>query len=124
MRSTHHFYVKILYIFTVNYWSAIMDVIEATYTVALCDYPNLPDHERARAEARYVRVLERAFGGPEQVAQALRIVQGLEDLTSEEITESDKSIFRQWGKASIAAGQAGFQGLGEAESCYFEVRAA
>jgi hypothetical protein len=99
-----------------------MDVMEATYAVALCDYPHLPEHERTRAEARYARVLERQFGGAAQVAQALHIVQGLEDTPPEEITEAAKSVFRQWGKASQAAGQAGFQGLGEAEGCYFEVR--
>ena len=101
-----------------------MEVMEASYSVVLCDYPAMPDADRAKAEARYARVLERQFGGPAQVAEALAIVQSLEDTPPEEITAHAKAVFKQWGKASAAANEAGFQGIGDAEGCYFEVRLA
>lgn len=75
-------------------------------------------------QAGPVRVPERQFGGPAQVADALAIVQSLEDTPPEEITAHAKAVFKQWGKASAAANEAGFQGIGDAEGCYFEVRLA
>ncbi len=41
------------------------------FTVALCDYPGLPDTERQRAEARYARTLARQLGGEPEVRQRL-----------------------------------------------------
>ena len=97
---------------------------EAHFTVSLCDYPELPEDKRHQAEARYARVLARQLGGEEQVGQALSLVQGLEDTPPEEITEEVKTGFARWMKAVRAATEAGMQGLGEGEGCYFEVRGA
>ena len=99
-----------------------MDTVESFYTVALCDYPGLPEQERLRAEARYGKVMERQLGGAEQVALALECVLALEDTPPEEITEEAKAVFARWTKASSAAAQAGMQGLGDGESSFFEVR--
>ena len=95
---------------------------EATFTVSLCDYPELPEDKRQQAEARYARVLARQFGGEDQVGQALAIVQNLEDMPPEEITEEAKQTFGRWMKAARAAAEAGLQGIGGTESCFFDVR--
>lgn len=92
------------------------------FTVALCDYPSLPDNERQRAEARYARTLARQLGGEPQVAHALRTIESLEDTPPEEITEEVKAIYHRWMKAARAAAEAGMQGLGGEDGCYFEVR--
>lgn len=92
------------------------------FTVALCDYPNLPDSERSRAESRYARTLERQMGGAPEVASALRTIENLEDAPPEEITEDAKAIYQRWMKAARAAAESGMQGLGGEEGCYFEVR--
>ncbi|MFD2756110.1 hypothetical protein [Comamonas terrae] len=95
---------------------------EAIFTVTLCDYPELPEPQRQQAEARYARVLARQFGGEAEVTQALSLVQRLEDTPPEEITEEAKQVFTRWMKAARAAAEAGLQGIGGTESCFFEVR--
>lgn len=92
------------------------------FTVALCDYPGLPETERTRAEMRYARTLARQLGGEPEVAHALRTIESLEDAPPEEITDEAKSIYQRWMKAARAAAEAGLQGLGGEEGCYFEVR--
>ena len=92
------------------------------FTVALCDYPGLPETERQRAEARYARTLARQLGGEANVAEALRLIESLEDAPPEEITEDAKNAYQRWVKAARAAAEAGMQGLGGEEGCYFEVR--
>ena len=92
------------------------------FSVALCDYPNLPEPERQRAEARYARTLARQLGGEPEVADALRTLERLEDAPPEEITEEAKATYHRWMKAARAASEAGMQGLGGEDGCYFEVR--
>jgi hypothetical protein len=99
-----------------------MEIVEAAYTVNLCDYPGLPDADKHKAEHRYARVLERQLGGAEQVSESLRCIERLEDTPPEEITEEAKAVFQRWMKAARAAAEAGMQGLGDGESCFFEVR--
>jgi hypothetical protein len=101
-----------------------METIETTYTVALRDYPELPSKERMAAEARYVRVLERKLGGAEVVADALRAVMQLEESDGGEARAEDRTLAAQWTKAANAAREAGYQGLGEVDGAYFEVRLA
>ena len=95
---------------------------ESSFTVSLCDYPQLPDNERQRAEARYIRVLERQLGGSEQVAQALALMESLEDTPPEEVSEQARLLYPRWVKAARMAAEAGLQGLGESETCFFEVK--
>lgn len=101
-----------------------MDAQENPFTVTLCDFPGLPEADRAKAEQRYARVLTRQLGGPEQVTEALQMAQQLEEDPPEEITEEIKTAFTRWMKAVRAAAEAGMQGLGEGEGCFFEVRRA
>ena len=92
------------------------------FSVTLCDYPGLPDIERLRAEHRYARALTRQLGGEDNVALALRTLENLEDAPPEDITEDAKSTYHRWMKAARAAAEAGMQGLGGEDGCYFEVR--
>lgn len=95
---------------------------QSCFTVALCDYPGLPEAERVRAEMRYARTLARQLGGEPEVAHALRTIESLEDAPPEEITDEAKAIYQRWMKAARAAAESGMQGLGGEEGCYFEVR--
>lgn len=95
---------------------------QACFTVALCDYESLPDAERQRAEMRYARTLTRQLGGEAEVAHALRTIERLEDAPPEEITDEAKAVYLRWMKAARAAAEAGMQGLGGEDGCYFEVR--
>lgn len=95
---------------------------QPSFTVALCDYPSLPGAERERAEARYARTLARQLGGAPEVVHTLRTIERLEDAPPEEITEAAKAVYQRWMKAARAAAEAGMQGLGGEEGCYFEVR--
>lgn len=93
-----------------------------TIAVELCDYPGLPQHERERAQMRYARTLARQLGGEANVAHALQTLERLQEAEPEDITEDAKSIYQRWVKAARAAAEAGMQGLGGEEGCYFEVR--
>ena len=95
----------------------------ADFSVTLCDYPSLPDTERARAEARYARTLARQLGGAEYVAPALQVLEQLEYAGPEEVNADSIATYQRWMKAARAAAEAGLQGLGGEEGCYFEVRA-
>ncbi|MES2187156.1 MAG: hypothetical protein V4505_21590 [Pseudomonadota bacterium] len=92
---------------------------EVFYTVALCDFPALPPAERAAAEVRYSRALERALGTPHAVARAY----GAWCCAAEgDGSAEDLALAAAWAKAADAARQAGFRGLSEDEGAYFEVR--
>ena len=96
------------------------------YTVSLQDYPDLPDAEHERAQRRYARTLERKLGGAQAVYDILSVLQNLEDappddLAPEQITEL-QALYRRWQQATRAALEAGLQGLGGAEACFFEVQ--
>ena len=96
------------------------------YTVSLQDYPDLPDAERERAQRRYARALERKLGGAQAVYDILSVLQNLEDappddLAPEQVAEL-QALYRRWQQATRAALEAGLQGLGGAEACFFEVQ--
>ncbi|KQP22963.1 hypothetical protein [Pseudorhodoferax sp. Leaf267] len=93
---------------------------ETTYTVALCDYPELPDRERIAAEVRYGRALERRLGSAEGVAQTLRAVVALAEEGHDE-DPSAQTLALRWRLANTAARQLGLQGLGDLPSAYFHV---
>lgn len=101
-----------------------MDTAETFFSVTLCDFDGLPDAARTKAEERYAKILARQLGGSEQVCETLHWVQQLEEDPPEEITEEVKTGFARWMKAVRAATEAGMQGLGEGEGCFFEVRGA
>ena len=102
-----------------------MEVIESTYTVSLQDYPEqLPAKERIAAETRYAKELEKQLGGPEQVTAALATMNDLEQSPPDVVSPGDLTLLNASGRASTAARQAGFRGLGEADGAFFEVQLA
>lgn len=102
-----------------------MQAVEATYTVALRDYPeDLPAVQREKVEKRYARELERVFGGPEQVAEALETMEALESSAPDVLSPGELSVVKLWGKASTAAREAALRDLGDADGTYFDVRRA
>ncbi|AVP58055.1 hypothetical protein [Pulveribacter suum] len=98
-------------------------VAESLYTVALRDAPSsLPADARITAETRYARELERALGGPGQVAETLAAVLSLED--ADAMTDADQALAGRWQKAAGKARERALSQIGEAEEAYFEVRIA
>ncbi|WP_312759591.1 hypothetical protein [Pulveribacter sp.] len=98
-------------------------VAESLYIVALHEAPSsLPADARITAETRYARELERALGGPEQVAATLDAVLSLEG--ADVVTDADKALAGRWQKASITARERALSQIGETEEAYFEVRVA
>ena len=100
----------------------MQDSQQSQFTVTLCDYPQLPEPERQRAEARYARVLERHLGGTAQVAEIFSAVQQLEDAAPDEVSDHMRQLYGRWAKAARLATEAGMQGLGEGEGSFFEIR--
>ena len=95
--------------------------VESLYTVALRDAPSsLPADARVAAEARYARELERALGGPEQVATTLDVVLSMEG--SDMVSAVDLEVAERWQKASSTARDRALSQIGEADEAYFEVR--
>ncbi|KAF1048079.1 hypothetical protein [Xylophilus sp.] len=93
---------------------------ELRYTVTL-HYPGLPAEARLKAEARYIRALERGLGGHGAAADALLLMQSLQD-SDGAVAEEDIATLKRWQAAVRAAQTAGFQGLGESEDAYFDFR--
>ena len=94
--------------------------VESVYTVALCDYPGLPDRERVAAEVRYCKALERRLGSADGVAQTLREVAAQADDETGD-TDEARTLALRWRLANTAARQLGLQGLGDLPSAYFHV---
>lgn len=96
-------------------------VTESPYTVALLDAPaSLPPTAKIAAETRYARELERALGGPEQVAAVLDSVLSLDG--ADVVSAADKALAERWQKASGTARDRALAQIGEVEEAYFEVR--
>ncbi|WP_394792237.1 hypothetical protein [Rhodoferax sp.] len=98
-------------------------LIETLYTVALADYPGLPDKERVAAEVRYCKALERRIGPPEDVVHTLKAVERLaDDGDVSEPTDEVRRLVHQWNLACNAARTAAMQGLGDLPEAWFDVR--
>lgn len=96
-------------------------VNEAPYVVALRDSPaDLPAAAKIAAETRYARELDRALGGPDQVAAVLESIYSLEG--ADVITAADKALADRWQKASTVARDRALAQIGEVDEAYFEVR--
>lgn len=91
-----------------------MEVMEASYSVALRDCPAMPDADRAKAEARYARVLERQFAARHKSPMRWPSCKAWKTRHQKRSLRTPRP-FKQWSKASAAANEAGFQGIGDAE---------
>ena len=95
-----------------------------SYTVTLQDFPDIPANVREQAERRYAKTLERAIGGADEIPSAYRAWMTAEDSSEGDLSDLDKALAIRWQKAAARAQQEGFNGLGEAQEAYFEVRLA
>jgi hypothetical protein len=95
-----------------------------SYTVTLQDFPDIPANVREQAERRYAKTLERAIGGADEIPPAYRAWMSAEDSSEGDLSDLDKALAIRWQKAASRAQQEGFNGLGEAQEAYFEVRLA
>lgn len=93
-----------------------------SYTVTLEDFPEITPQYRLEAERRFRKTLERALGGEEEVPLAYRAWQNAEESAESELSELDRQLAVRWQKAALRARQDGFQGLGESDEAYFDIR--
>ena len=93
-----------------------------SYTVTLQDFPDIPANVREQAERRYAKTLERAMGGVDEIGPALKAWMTAEDSSEGDLSDHEKALAVRWQKAAARAQQEGFNGLGEAQEAYFEVR--
>lgn len=92
------------------------------FVVALLEARDLPVAERINAEVRFLRELERALGGPNEVAAVYR---AWIDASENDATNVDSNTAKQavrWPKAAEAAHRAGFRDIGDIGEAHFEVR--
>lgn len=93
-----------------------------SYTVTLQDFPEIPADLRIQAEHRFVRTLERSLGGVDEVRPAYKAWSSAEDSSESELSLEEKALASRWQRAALKARQEGFNGLGEVQEAYFEVR--
>ncbi len=95
---------------------------DVLYTVALCDFPDLPPAQRMAAEVRYCKALEKVLGSAEGVAHAYGAWCQAAEAGEGEGSADSMALAKGWVRAADAARRAGFNGLSEDEGAYFEVR--
>lgn len=93
-----------------------------SYSVTLEDFPEITSQYRVEAERRFRKALERALGGETEVPGAYRAWQNAEESAESELSEDDRQLAQRWQKAAMRARQDGFQGLGDSDEAYFEIR--
>lgn len=93
-----------------------------SYSIALQDFPGIPDDARAKAEDQYRRALEKALGGPDEVPSAYQAWLNVSENSNDQLNKADVAMAIKWEKASDLARQAGFKSLGEADEAYFEFK--
>jgi hypothetical protein len=96
--------------------------LEILYTASLEDCPGLPDIQRALAEKRYCKALEKALGDANGVAHAYQAWQTAADSDEVSIDKETANLATRWIKAADVARQAGMRDLGEDTGAYFEIR--
>ncbi len=96
-------------------------IAETPYRIALCDVPSsLPGEARLAAERRYARELERALGGPYEVAAACEVMASLEG--ADMVSAIDQAVAHRWLKAAATARERALSHIGDADEAYFDVR--
>lgn len=92
------------------------------YTVALVDFRGLPAPHRIAAEVRYIRELERACGGPDEVSRIYQAWTEASESEANQLGGEVAALAVRWPRAADAAARAGFRDLGEVGEAYFEIR--
>ncbi|MDB5941862.1 MAG: hypothetical protein JWQ13_1428 [Ramlibacter sp.] len=92
------------------------------YTVALNDAAELPVAERIAAEVRFIKEIERALGGADEVVRVYRAWIDASESDASELDGESASLAVRWPKAMTAAARAGMRNLGEMPEAHFELR--
>ncbi len=93
------------------------------YTVALRDAEEISTQARITAESRFAASLERALGGPDQVAATFRAWLEVEQSEASVLTSELAALACKWPAAARTAEQAGMRDLGHFGGMpHFEVR--
>jgi hypothetical protein len=95
---------------------------ETLYSVHLRDYPELPSRDRENAEQRFNKALLRKLGNAEDIALRADAGRRVSEDSSGDVSAGDLQLAKEWFKAYDVARQAGFNGLGESQEAYFDVR--
>lgn len=94
------------------------------YTVALVDASALPTAARIAAETHFAGAIERALGGAEAVARALRAFTAANESQAEDLDPDIVALAARWHRVADQARQAGIREIGELPGAHFEVRLA
>lgn len=92
-----------------------------SFRVTLQDCDGIKPDIKAKAEARFAKVIERTFPNQEAITRALKLFNDAAE--GGVISKSNESLARSWQQAYEVARQAGLQGIA-AEEAYFDVRLA
>ena len=92
------------------------------YSIALQDFPELPEDARVKAEDQYRRALEKALGGPDEVMPAYRAWLSVGESGNDQVGKEEAAQARKWQKSSDLARQADFRSLCESTEAYFEFK--
>ncbi|MDH0851821.1 hypothetical protein N5D66_28065 [Delftia tsuruhatensis] len=96
-----------------------MTTSSSSFRVTLQDCIGMKADTKAKAEARFAKVLERSFPNHEAMARAFKLFSDAAE--GGIIGKANESIAISWQKAYEAARQAGLQGV-TTEEAYFDVR--
>lgn len=96
-----------------------MTTSSSSFRVTLQDCSSMKADAKTKAEARFVKVLERSFTSPDAMARAFKLFNDAAE--GGIIGKANESIAISWQKAYEAARQAGLQGV-TTEEAYFDVR--
>jgi hypothetical protein len=92
------------------------------YTVMLVDAVELPSVIRVRAEARCAETLERALGGPGEVARALLVYTAANDSPPENLDADTMALAARWYRVADQARQEGLRNLSVPPEAHFEIK--
>ena len=104
-------------------YSQVMETAtHKAYTVALVDAAEVSAAGRISAEVRFITALERALGGPEDVARTYRAWMDAHENAASDVDADSARLAVRWPLAFDMARQAGLRDLGELPAAHFSVR--
>jgi hypothetical protein len=95
--------------------------MDMSYSVGLQGIDDLPPAERAVAERRFTKELEKVLGGAAAVVATYKAWKDASENDSEEVTAEAYSMAVKWPKAFQAAQRTGLQNIGDGDA-HFEIR--
>ncbi len=91
------------------------------YSVSLKGAPSLPPSARIAAETRFAVAVERALGGPEEVARAYSAWLTAKEASAHSLDQETAIAAVRWPRAYNKGVQAGLRGRGPVPDAQFEL---